>query len=163
MNKTTMKIRFVFYGLLLIGLFPRSLSAQSDSNTGGYDYEGKAIVAILPFAGDGEAAEIFNRATITAVNNLQKYSPRQVNIKNPTGAEGSFSWSSGWPMGLVGGLEAAMRLGPRMILADLRFTGDFDRITIHDAVDTAYRRGMISFSLGYSLGFFSFSKEGNNL
>jgi hypothetical protein len=38
------------------------------------------IVAILPFAGDEEAAETFNQAAITAVNNLQKYSPRQVSI-----------------------------------------------------------------------------------
>jgi hypothetical protein len=82
MNKNSIKSWVAFFGLSLMVLFPRTLSAQSDSNTTdnaqGYDYEGRAIVALLPFAGEEDAAGSFNEAVTGAVTNLQKYSPRKL-------------------------------------------------------------------------------------
>jgi hypothetical protein len=83
MDKNRIKNLFVFFGLWLVVLFP--LSAQSGSGPGGenregYDYDGKAIVSILPFIGEEEAAATFNTAVNQAVTDLQKYSRRAVSI-----------------------------------------------------------------------------------
>jgi hypothetical protein len=83
MNKSRIKSGLVFFGLWLVVLSP--LSAQNGNgpraeNREGYDYDGKAIVSILPFTGEDEAARTFNRAVGEAVTGLQKYSPRLVSI-----------------------------------------------------------------------------------
>jgi hypothetical protein len=78
MNKNSIKSALAFFGLLLVVLFPRPLSAQSNSNASGYDYDGRAIVTILPFIGEEEAAAVFDQAVAGAVVNLKKYSSRQV-------------------------------------------------------------------------------------
>ncbi|MDR2111280.1 MAG: PorT family protein [Spirochaetaceae bacterium] len=79
MNKNGIKGALVFFGLWLVVLFP--LSAQNGlegGNREGYDEDGKAIVSILPFTGEDEAARAFNRAVDEALIDLQKYSPRAV-------------------------------------------------------------------------------------
>jgi hypothetical protein len=76
-NKNTVKTGFVFFSLLLVVLFPPALSAQNNPEAG-YDYDGKAIVAILPFTGEEQPAEAFNQAAAEAVSNLKNYSPRNV-------------------------------------------------------------------------------------
>ncbi|MDR2051800.1 MAG: PorT family protein [Treponema sp.] len=73
MNKNRIKSWFAFFGLWFVVLFP--LSAQSGE---GYDSGGRAIVSILPFIGEEDAAETFNQAVHLAVIGLQKYSPRVV-------------------------------------------------------------------------------------
>jgi hypothetical protein len=83
MNKNRIKSGLAFFGLWLVVLFP--LSAQNGNRPGGenrdgYDYDGKAIVSILPFIGEDEAAGTFNRAVDEAVLGLQKYSPRVVSF-----------------------------------------------------------------------------------
>jgi hypothetical protein len=79
--------------------------------------------------------------------------------KNPAGEGDAFSWSAAAPLGYILGLEGAMKLGPGILLADLRFGGDFGVINIHDTnADTAYSRGIISFTLGYALGFIDIHK-----
>jgi hypothetical protein len=72
--------------------------------------------------------------------------------KNPAGKTDSFSWSAEVPLGFTVGLETAMKLGPGMILADIRYSGDFSMVSIHDT-DKSYKRGMLSFTLGYAFGF----------
>ncbi|MDR2047853.1 MAG: PorT family protein [Treponema sp.] len=84
--------------------------------------------------------------------------------KNPTGKEDSFSWSVPVPLGYIAGFEAAMKFGPGALVADIRYAGDFDTTTIHDAADasqkdTSYRRGMLSFTLGYAFGFIDVVKR----
>jgi hypothetical protein len=68
--------------LVLALLIPPNLRAQNvplrDPLGGGYDTDGKAIVALLPFTGDREIAALFNTAVTQAVADLGKYSPRQV-------------------------------------------------------------------------------------
>jgi NADH:ubiquinone oxidoreductase subunit len=78
--------------------------------------------------------------------------------KNPTGETGSYSWSSDVPLGFTVGLEAAVRAGSGMILFDFRYSSDFDTINIHNDPGTAYKRGMLSLSAGYALGFISLKK-----
>jgi hypothetical protein len=66
-----------FFGLLSLFLLPGLLSARSGTGAEGHDYDSKAVVAVLPFIGEAEAAELFNRA-VTGVTNLQKYSSRGI-------------------------------------------------------------------------------------
>jgi hypothetical protein len=77
---------------------------------------------------------------------------------NPEGDTDSFSWTVNVPAGFTAGIEAAIKTGPGMIIADIRYANDFGVITIHDAEDTAYKRGMFSFTLGYSFGFIDLKK-----
>jgi hypothetical protein len=64
--------------LVLALLVPLNLSAQSVPSREGYDSDGKAIVALLPFVGEEESAAPFNAAVTRAVAALGKYTPRQV-------------------------------------------------------------------------------------
>jgi hypothetical protein len=84
--------------------------------------------------------------------------------KNPSGKEDSYSLSVSVPLGYTAGFEAAMKLGPGALIADIRYAGDFDTTTIHDAIDaikkdTNYKRGMLSFTLGYAFGFIDIKKR----
>jgi hypothetical protein len=75
----------VFSGLVLL-LFPSGVGAQ----TGPADYDGKALVAVLPFAGEErDMALQFNQGTVQAVVDLEKYTPREVPISvlNEAGVE----------------------------------------------------------------------------
>jgi hypothetical protein len=76
----------------------------------------------------------------------------------PEEEEDSFSWSAAVPLGFSAGFEIARKLGPGMIIADIRYSGDFSKITVHDAVETSYKRGMLSFTMGYAFGFISVKK-----
>jgi hypothetical protein len=75
MNKNKVKSVLAFWCLWLAA---SPLSAQSSTKGEGYDYDGKAIVAILPFTGEDEAVAAFDQAVTEAVANLQKYSPRKL-------------------------------------------------------------------------------------
>jgi hypothetical protein len=84
--------------------------------------------------------------------------------KSLSGEESSFSWSVPVPLGYSAGFEAAMKFGPGALVADIRYAGDFDTTTIHDAADvsgkdTSYKRGMLSFTLGYAFGFIDIKKR----
>ncbi|MDR2618070.1 MAG: PorT family protein [Treponema sp.] len=72
----------------VFSVFPVLLFAQAlpAENSQGLDYEGKAIVAVLPLAGgETEMIRRFHEATMAAVAGLEKYSPRDVYI--PAGGE----------------------------------------------------------------------------
>jgi hypothetical protein len=77
--------------------------------------------------------------------------------ESSSGENGSYSWSADMPLGFTAGLETAIKLGPGMLLADIRYSGDFDTISIHDT-DTSYKRGMVSITLGYAFGFIRVKK-----
>jgi hypothetical protein len=83
--------------------------------------------------------------------------------EQPAGREDSFSWST-VPFGYTLGLEAAMKLGPGILVGDIRYAGDFSAITIHDAADatkkdTSYKRRSLSFTLGYAFGFINVKRR----
>jgi hypothetical protein len=68
------------------------------------------------------------------------------------------AYSISLPLGLTGGIQAAVKAGPGRIFADLRYAGDFGEVTI-DMDDQGknynnYYRYMVSISLGYEFGFF---------
>jgi hypothetical protein len=68
----------------------------------------------------------------------------------------SYSWSFSVPLGFTAGLEAAADYGPGMLLAGLRYAGDFGNIHIDDG--QSYRRDMVSVYLGYEFDFFDTNK-----
>jgi hypothetical protein len=78
--------------------------------------------------------------------------------KNPLGETGSYSWSVSVPLGYTLGLEAAVRCGPGMFLADIRYSGDFDTTGIEDGAETSYKRRALSLTLGYAFGFITMKK-----
>jgi hypothetical protein len=77
---------------------------------------------------------------------------------NPMEDTGSYPWSADVPLGYVAGLETAVRCGPGLLLADIRYAGDFDDIAIRDEAETSYKRGAVSITLGYAFGFITMNK-----
>jgi hypothetical protein len=85
----------VFFGILGMAV-PALLFAQVSpaalpaGNDWGLDYEGKAIVAVLPLAGDETEMEMIRRfqgGIMEAVTALRKYNPREVAVSEVIGAE----------------------------------------------------------------------------
>ncbi|MDR2134632.1 MAG: PorT family protein [Treponema sp.] len=77
---------------------------------------------------------------------------------NPPEEKDSFSQSVSAPFGYTLGFEAATPCGPGMVLADIRYAGDFGAVTIHDSTDVTYRRSILSVTLGYAFGFITLKK-----
>jgi hypothetical protein len=75
------------------------------------------------------------------------------------GTEESLAYRVSPPLGLLGGLAAGLKLGPGMLVADLRYAIDLGAPEVRDRDMDTYRRSMISFSLGYEWAFFT-RKEG---
>jgi hypothetical protein len=67
----------------------------------------------------------------------------------------SSSYRVSVPFGLLGGVNGAYKLGPGMIFADLRYAADLGRPELKDGALQTYKRGMISLTVGYELGFFT--------
>ena len=78
--------------------------------------------------------------------------------KKATGETGSYPWSAALPLGYTAGLETAVRCGPGLLLADIRYSGDFAAITIEDDAETSCKRGALSITLGYAFGFITMNK-----
>jgi hypothetical protein len=78
--------------------------------------------------------------------------------KKVTGETGSYPWSAALPLGYTAGFETAVRCGPGLLLADIRYSGDFDAIAIEDDAETSYKRGALSITLGYAFGFITMNK-----
>jgi hypothetical protein len=72
---------------------------------------------------------------------------------------------SGAFVGFSTGLEAAFSYGPGMIVAGLRYAGDFNSFVINfnnpknTESDTSYRRDLFSFYVGYEFGFVDLNRE----
>ena len=64
---------------------------------------------------------------------------------------GGSSYRLSMPMSYVIGINPGIRLGPGLLFADVRFSGDFAKTAIHDHSGTlaVYTRNTLSFSLGY--------------
>jgi hypothetical protein len=65
----------------------------------------------------------------------------------------SLSYRISPPLGFVGGLGGALKMGPGAIIADLRYAADFGNIKADDGSTEEFRRSMISLTIGYELGF----------
>ncbi|MDR2079104.1 MAG: hypothetical protein LBP74_05225 [Treponema sp.] len=72
--------------------------------------------------------------------------------------KGSLSYKVSSFAGFLGGLSGAMKFGPGMIIADLRYAADLGEFEAEGA--GIFRRGMISFTVGYEFGFFTKKKGG---
>jgi hypothetical protein len=70
----------------------------------------------------------------------------------------SLSYQVSPSMGLLGGLAGAMKFGPGMIIADLRYAADLGDFEAGGA--KIFRRNMASLTVGYELGFFTKKKGG---
>jgi hypothetical protein len=67
----------------------------------------------------------------------------------------SWLWRVSPPFGVLGGLSGALKLGPGMIVADLRYAVDLGEPEPRDGGIPAYRRRTVSLTVGYELGFFT--------
>jgi hypothetical protein len=72
----------------------------------------------------------------------------------------SLSYELSPPFGLTGGLSGAMKFGPGMIIADLRYAADLGEFKAKNGGMEKFQRSMISFTIGYELGFFAKRKGG---
>jgi hypothetical protein len=70
----------------------------------------------------------------------------------------SLSYKLSPSMGFLGGLSGAMKLGPGLLIADLRYAADLGDFEVDDT--KIFRRSMVSFTVGYELGFFTKQKGG---
>jgi hypothetical protein len=70
----------------------------------------------------------------------------------------SLSYKVSPSVGFLGGLSGAMKFGPGMIIADLRYAADLGGFEARDT--KIFRRSMVSFTVGYELGFFTKQKGG---
>jgi hypothetical protein len=75
------------------------------------------------------------------------------------GGERSLDYTVSPPIGFLGGLSGAVKFGPGMIFADLRYAADLGTFSAGDGSTEEFRRGMVSFTVGYELGFFA-KKQG---
>jgi hypothetical protein len=79
--------------------------------------------------------------------------------ENPMDITELYTWSVGLPLGYVAGIETAIKCGPGILLADIRYGGDFNTIDIDDPPEeTSYKRGALSITLGYAFGFIKLKK-----
>jgi hypothetical protein len=110
------------FGILGMVFFPALIFAQTlpAENNWGLDYEGKAIVAVLPLAGEEtEMIRRFQDRTAAAVAALEKYSPREVHLSAvtdagmeiPTDMPPVQSLASGARYALTGGVYPGSRTG----------------------------------------------------
>jgi hypothetical protein len=71
-----------------------------------------------------------------------------------TDGEESSSYQYSPPVGLLGGLSGAMKLGPGMIFADLRYAADLGKVDPAGGDIKTYLRSMGSLTFGYEWAFF---------
>jgi hypothetical protein len=71
----------------------------------------------------------------------------------------SWTWRASPPLGLLGGLSGALKLGPGALSADIRYAADLG--DTEGGEISAFRRRSLSLTLGYELGFFS-KNRGNH-
>jgi hypothetical protein len=74
------------------------------------------------------------------------------------GDEESLSYKVTPRLGLLAGLSGAMKLGPGIIFADFRYAADLGEFESRDEPIQEFKRSMLSFTLGYELGFFGKKK-----
>jgi hypothetical protein len=70
----------------------------------------------------------------------------------------SLSYKVSPSAGFLGGLSGAMKFGPGMIIADLRYAADLGDFEARGT--NIFSRSMVSFTVGYELGFFTKQKGG---
>jgi hypothetical protein len=72
-----------------------------------------------------------------------------------TSGGGTNSYNFNVPAGWLVGVAPGIRLGSGTLFADIRYGGDFGKTSISDdkGVLSVYSRAMLSFTLGYELGF----------
>jgi hypothetical protein len=75
------------------------------------------------------------------------------------GISESLAYKASPPVGLVGGLAGAWKAGRGSVIADLRYAIDLGTLRGKDAGIHEFRRSMISFTVGYELGFFTKKRE----
>jgi hypothetical protein len=71
------------------------------------------------------------------------------------GGKSSLSWRVSPPLGLLAGISGTRKMGPGAIIADLRYAADLGGIEARNGGTEEFRRGMISLTVGYELGFFT--------
>lgn len=73
---------------------------------------------------------------------------------DPQGSEGSFAFEQSLPLGLLGGMEMGVALGPGLVFVDLRYGHDLGNTQVSDDRGLKYIRNRITVSLGYQFALF---------
>jgi hypothetical protein len=76
------------------------------------------------------------------------------------GESRSLDYTFSSPLGLLGGLNGALKFGPGAIIADLRYAADLGDLEASEGKIQEFKRSMISLTVGYEFGFFT-KKRGN--
>ncbi|MDR1617503.1 MAG: hypothetical protein LBS06_00460, partial [Treponema sp.] len=71
------------------------------------------------------------------------------------GGNRSLSWRVTPPLGLLAGLSGTRKMGPGAIIADLRYAADLGVLEAGNGGIEEFRRGTISLTVGYEMGFFT--------
>ncbi|MDR1105475.1 MAG: hypothetical protein LBL44_03875 [Treponema sp.] len=74
------------------------------------------------------------------------------------GGKSSLSWSLSPPLGFLAGVSGSRKVGPGAVIADLRYTADLGALKAKGGTIQEFRRGAVSLTVGYELGFFTRQK-----
>jgi hypothetical protein len=75
-------------------------------------------------------------------------------LKTTSTIDGEGSFDASIPLGLIGGLNFGLKLGPGVLFLDARYARELGNTSIDDGKGklAIYSRGMASFTLGYEIG-----------
>jgi hypothetical protein len=128
----------------------RKSGIETDSytqNYTGFSLQFPLVVKLHFYPGKFRVSPFFGAYYLVPLGELK-------NSNSLDNEERSFSYDISPPFGLLGGLNGAFKLGPGLIFAELRYASDLGEPEPGDGEIRAYRRSMVSLTLGYELGFF---------
>ncbi|MDR2376120.1 MAG: hypothetical protein LBD96_06745 [Treponema sp.] len=98
------------------------------------------------YPGKFKVSPFFGLYLLAPLGNMQAANSRD-------SQEYSYSYTYSSPLGLLGGLNVAYKLGPGLFFGDFRYTADLGEAKPDSGEILQYRRSMLSFTLGYEWGF----------
>jgi hypothetical protein len=124
-----------------------------DNASSSFSLQIPLVVQLNFFPGTFRFSPFFGAYYLAAMGKLKTSDSR-------TGEASSWSYADALPLGLTGGINGGMMLGPGMVFIDLRYAVDLGEPEAQNGDVKTYQRRMVSLSLGYEFGFFT--RKGRN-